>query len=378
MVFSRGAASSAAADRARRLLDARGQAPRHVRHALVIGAVSYCEYVASIWKGMARHFARQGLDVDFVLFTSYERQNAALLRGEVDVAWSGPLAHARLVRLAAAAPGRRRAAVVPLGMRDVDRGFATHVVARADAGIERLEDLAGRRVAAGTVDSPQAYVLPLAQLRAQLGAAGLASLTLLRYDRDVGKHGDTAHGETAALEALESGAAEAAFVSDLMWQRHLKDPADGRNRNADGRLRQLAGAPVPRFDHCQFSALVPASGDGDGALVAARGGRAALRRLRTFQRALFAMNERGHAEDARTMELEGLRAVWEPPRGGLLSDDDDAPLPDPRAGYERMLEALEAFGEPRVRWPGHLHSPERHPFRALLVDSRIVPDLYGC
>ena len=39
---------------------------------------------------------------------------------------------------------------------------------------------------------------------------------------------------------------------------------------------------------------------------------------------------------------------------------------------------FEAFGEPRVRWPGQLHTAARHPFRALLIDSRVVPDLYGC
>ena len=218
-------------------------------------------------------------------------------------------------------------------------------------------------------------------------------------------HGDTAHGEVAALEAL--GSAEAAFVSDLMWQRHLKGefaaaaapaapaaaapaapagtagaPSGVPPSVAPGAARTAAELglrvldPLPRFDHCQFSAVLRGV-DGAG-VVSAGGGRAALRRLRAFQRALFAMDGRGHAEDARTMELEGLRAAWAPPRGGLLSDNDSAPLPDARAGYEGTLAALEAFGEPRVRWPGQLHTAARHPFRALMVDSRVVPDLYGC
>ena len=185
-----------------------------------------------------------------------------------------------------------------------------------------------------------------------------------------------------------------------MWQRHLKGEfaaaaalatatagtagappgvppsvAPGAARTAaELGLRVLE--PLPRFDHCQFSAVLRGV-DGAG-VVSAGGGRAALRRLRAFQRALFAMDGRGHAEDARTMELEGLRAAWAPPRGGLLSDNDGAPLPDARAGYEGTLAALEAFGEPRVRWPGQLHTAARHPFRALMVDSRVVPDLYGC
>jgi len=53
-------------------------------------------------------------------------------------------------------------------------------------------------------------------------------------------------------------------------------------------------------------------------------------------------------------------------------------MPDAIKGYEGVLAALEAFREPAVCWPGHLHTHKRHPFKSLLIDSRIVPDLYGC
>jgi hypothetical protein len=80
----------------------------------------------------------------------------------------------------------------------------------------------------------------------------------------------------------------------------------------------------------------------------------AMRRLRAFQRALFAQNSRGHAEDARTMELEGIASVWLPSRGGELDSSDR--IPDAIKGYEGVLAALEAFGEPAMCWPGHLHT----------------------
>jgi ABC-type phosphate/phosphonate transport system substrate-binding protein len=343
-------------------LEAARAAPRAASRALLLGTVCYSESTASIWKGIMRHFARRGLEVETVLFSSYERMNAALLSRSIHIAWNGPLSHARVLRLAP--PG----SVLALGMRDSDRDFTTHCIVRRDAGIDSPASLAHRRVALGTVDSPQAYLAPLASLQ----AAGfpLHTLTITRYDRDVGKHGDTAHGETGVLEALASGAAEAGYVSDLMWQRALaKTPALGE---ALAVCPALAVAP---FDHCQFTALA---------------GKLSLPRAKAFQDALLAMGDgTGHAEDAQTLALEGVRERWLPSRGGALqparrgreegaATGAAALLPDATAGYAAMLQALEAFGEPVVRWPGHLHTPRRHPFKHLIIDSSLVRDSFGC
>ena len=311
--------------------------PRAVNRALLLGTVCYSESVASIWKGIMRHFARRGLNVETVLFSSYERMNAALLSRHIHLAWNGPLAHARLVR--ALGPSR----VLALGMRDSDRDFASLCIVRQDAGIAGAGDLAHRRVALGTVDSPQAYLAPLAHLRAC--GVPLHTLTVSRFDRDVGKHGDTAHGETAVLDALLSGSAEAGWVSDLMWQR------------ADGTTAGLRVAPLlcpPPFDHCQFSAIR---------------GHLSAPRAAAFQAALLAMDGSGHAEDAHTLALEGVRKAWLPSRGGQG---------DPAAGYAALLALLEDMQEPKVRWPGHMHTPQRHPFKHLLVDSSLVRDSFGC
>ena len=327
-------------------LERRRAAPRAASRALLLGTVCYSESTASIWKGIMRHFARRGLDVETVLFSSYERMNAQLLAGAIHIAWNGPLSHARALRLAGAR------AVLALGMRDSDRDFAVRCVVRADAGIADAPQLAGRRVALGTVDSPQAYLAPLAHLQ-RLGVP-LHTLTALRFDRDIGKHGDTAHGETAVLQALRSGAAEAGFVSDLMWQRALAEPG-----GATEGLRLCDAAAPPPFDHCQFTALRA---------------RLSARRAAAFQEALLAMDGSGHPEDAQTLALEGVRRGWLPPRGGAVSN----PASDPSAGYEAMLAALEGWGEPKTKWPGQLHTPQRHPFKHLLVDSALVRDSFGC
>jgi phosphonate transport system substrate-binding protein len=346
-------------------LQRREESPRAHRQSLVLGTVSYCDAVGSIWKGMMRHFARCGLDVDFVMFTSYERQVAALLAGDIHIAWNGPLAHARAVRLT-------RGALLPLGMRDVDRDFTTHVIVREGAGIRAVGDLCGRLVASGTVDSPQAYVMPLHALAA--AGVDLASLTLTRFDRDVGKHGDTAYGEDGVMEALAAGAVDAGFVSDLMWKRYV---AAGK---AEG-LAVLPGASTS-FDHCQFDALP---------------GRLSMAAARRFQTALLSMDGSGHPEDKKTMALEGIRTAWLPARGGALPPPPPpggkrergsvaaaaaaagGALPDARVGYEGMLAALEStFKEPPLRWPGVLHTPRRHPFKHLMVDAKLILDTHGC
>lgn len=326
-------------------LERRRSAPRASNRALLLGTVCYSESTASIWKGIMRHFARCGLDVETVLFSSYERMNNLLLDGTIHVAWNGPLAHARMLRLAGAPQ------VFALGMRDSDRDFTTHCIVRSDAGITDVSGLSGRRVALGTVDSPQAYVAPLAHL--QRSGVPLDTLTILRFDRDIGKHGDTAHGETAVLHALRSGAAEAGFVSDLMWQRACAEPGA-----TDG-LAVCSPASPPAFDHCQFTAL--------RSLLSAR-------RAAAFQEAILAMDGSGHPEDAQTLALEGVRKVWLPPRGGKV-----AACSDPQAGYEAIGTALDVvFGEPKQRWPGILHTPQRHPFKHLIVDSALVRDSFGC
>ena len=336
-------------------LERRRALPRAVSRALLLGTVCYSESTASIWKGVMRHFARRGLDVETVLFSSYERMNAALFAGHISIAWNGPLSHARALRLAP--PG----AVLALGMRDTDRDFASHCVVREDAGIAAPADLRDRRLALGTVDSPQAYLAPLAHLSG-LGAP-LHALSVTRFDRDVGKHGDTAHGEAAVLEALRSGACEAGYVSELMWARFLAAEGASSGAGAAAGLRLAPQLSPPPFDHCQFTALRA---------------RLSAPRAAAFQRALLAMDGSGHAEDAATLALEGVRKGWVPARGGPVPAAPGAAPPDPGLGYEVFTHALEAWGEPRLRWPGLLHTPRRHPFKHLIVDSSLVRDSFGC
>lgn len=158
---------------------------------VLLGCVSYDPAVATIWDGMRRHLRgpKGGVpDFDYVLFTNYEAQVAALLDGHVDVAWNGPVAHVMAEdlaysRFAEGGEGRDRdgggsddgpppALVRSVGMRDCDRDFRSVALVRKDCDGDPISPstpaaiaFAGRKVATGTVDSPQGHVVPVDWIR---------------------------------------------------------------------------------------------------------------------------------------------------------------------------------------------------------------------
>ena len=129
---------------------------------LLLGAVAYDPKVVTIWEGFKAYFARHDLLMDYVLYSNYECQVEALLAGHIHVAWNSPLAWVRARRLAHV----KGETVQAIAMRDTDRDLHSVVVVREDAPIRTIDDLKGRVVAVGAIDSPQATLLPLAHLHA--------------------------------------------------------------------------------------------------------------------------------------------------------------------------------------------------------------------
>ena len=252
--------------------------------ALVVGAVAYDAKVVTIWEGFKDWFTRRGLAFDYVLYSNYERQVEALLGGEVDVAWNSPLAWVRARRLAAA----RGEQVMAVAMRDTDCDLTSVVVVRADSGIASVADLAGRTVAVGAVDSPQATLLPLSYLRSR-GLVPGSDVEVRHHDVAVGKHGDHVGGEREAALALLAGRADAACMVD---GNHLAFAHEGTL--PAGATRVLA--QTPPYDHCNFTAtaLVPP---------------AVVERFRDL---LLAMSY-DDPEVRPLLDLEGLKA-WRPGR----------------------------------------------------------------
>jgi ABC-type phosphate/phosphonate transport system substrate-binding protein len=259
---------------------------------ILLGAVAYDPKVVTIWDGIREYFRSDGVQLDFALFSNYERQVESLLAGHIDVAWNTPLAHVRVQK-------RTEGCSRSLGMRDSDRDFHAKIVVRKDAEIRSLADLTGKTLAVGSRDSTQAHILPLHFLRQE--NVDLARVKLLAFDTDLGKHGDTGTSELDVLRALADGRAQAGTVGDFVW---VAEQASGR---VDPRLVEVLWTS-PGFDHCMFDALPTL----------------AEAKVRAFQDTLFKMNWE-NPEHRRLLELEGLRQ-WMAPR---------------EEGYESLRRALD-------------------------------------
>jgi ABC-type phosphate/phosphonate transport system substrate-binding protein len=242
---------------------------------ILIGAVAYDARVVPIWEGMRDYFREAGTPIDYVLYSNYDRQVDALLARHIDIAWNTNLAWVRVHR-------RTNGACRSIAMRDVDAAYTTVLVARTDSGIRSLSDLHGKRVALGSADSAQAAILPLHYLRAA-GIEPGKDCALLRFDLDVGKHGDTGTSELEVLRALQRGKADAGALGESTWA------SQAARRLIDASQFQPFWTS-PGYCHCNFTVLADFSPDLE----------------RRWTEALFGM----HYEDPRwrtLMDLEGLK-----------------------------------------------------------------------
>lgn len=243
---------------------------------LVLGAVAYDAKVVPIWDGFLAWFAKRGFAFDYVLYSNYERQVDAHLRGDFDVAWNSPLAWIETVRLAAK-HGRKAEAIA---MRDTDCDLTSVVLVRDDSPVRTLADLRGKRVGVGAADSPQATLIPLdAFAEADVG------VEVVRHDVLLGKHGDHIGGERDAVKALLAGKVDAACVIDgnrIAFAREGLGPT---------RVIHATGA----YDHCNMTVLDTAPSE-----------------VRQFRELLLAMSY-DDPEVRPLLDMEGLK-VWKPGR----------------------------------------------------------------
>lgn len=270
---------------------------------LWLGVVAYDPKVVTIWEGMRRYFHEEArLPVEIVLFQSYEAQLRALLAGpgevapRIDIAWNTNLAYVQATRWS-------DEACRPLAMRDADLEWQSIIIAPAGGAVSSLQDLRGRRLGLGSRDSGHAAILPVYFLEQQ-GLVEHTDYTSVRFDNDVGKHGDTGTSEVDVLKAVLDGAVDAGAVGSPFWasiqEQHLV-PA--------GALQAVWASPV--YSHCMFTARV-----GLEEAVSER-----------FAQALFAM-QFDNPRHRPVLEMEGLRR-WVPPA---------------TAGYASLRQACERQG----------------------------------
>ncbi|MBM3464033.1 MAG: phosphate ABC transporter substrate-binding protein [Armatimonadetes bacterium] len=205
-----------------------------------VGAVAYDPRVVPIWEGMRDYFREAGVPIDYVLYSNYDALVDALINRGVDIGWNTNLAYLKVMK-------RTGDHARVLAMRDVDANFTTVFVARTDTGVKSLTDVKGKRLALGSADSGQAAILPVHFLQLA-GVDPDRDCTVLRFNLDVGKHGDTGTSELEALRALRDNEADVTALADATW---IRETTEGR---VDTRQIQ-AFWTSPEYCHCNFTVL---------------------------------------------------------------------------------------------------------------------------
>lgn len=204
---------------------------------VTVGAVLYDPKVSVIWEIIRDFFESHHCPTDVTLFADYDLQNAALMAGEIDIAWNSPLAWLDAQRRSG---GTCRA----IAMRDTDRDRVSHLIVPAGSAAATPADLRGQRIALGAKDSPQARLIP----QGLLARHGLRpdDYEARRHDLLVGLHGDHIGGEKEAFLTLARGEADASALIDLNWQAWTKDGT------IDPVKYRILATTEP-YDHCVFT-----------------------------------------------------------------------------------------------------------------------------
>ncbi|GHV04740.1 phosphate ABC transporter substrate-binding protein [Campylobacterota bacterium] len=206
---------------------------------MILGAVAYDPKIVLIWDIIRDYFNFRGTRLDYLLFSNYEFQVQSLLNGTIDIAWNTNVAWLETLH---ASGGAAKALI----MRDTDTNFTSKLIARAESKIKSLSDLNGKTVALGSADSAQAAILP----KYYIDREGVR-FNELRFNSDVGKHGDTGRSENSVLEAVKSGKADAGAVGSSTWIRMLEG-----GEFAEGEIESFW--TTPEYCHCNFTALAAA------------------------------------------------------------------------------------------------------------------------
>jgi ABC-type phosphate/phosphonate transport system substrate-binding protein len=221
-----------------------------------------------------------------VLFQSYEAQVLALLAqpGEavprIDIAWNTNLAYLQ-------ADEWSGHACRAIAMRDTDLGWMTKIVVVTGGPISALSDLKNRTLALGSRDSGHAAILPVHFL-GQQGMREGQDYRTLRFDSDVGRHGDTGTSEVEVVRAVLDGRADAGAIGSLFW-----NAVRNERLVPEGGLREIWSSPT--YNHCMFTARPELS----------------LEQEHRFAEALSAMSY-DNPDHRPILDAEGLKR-WLPP-----------------------------------------------------------------
>ena len=197
-----------------------------------VASVSHLE----VFQGLETLFRRRGIDLDWVLYSEYDTMVDAFVKGEIDLAWNGPLSYVKIKRQAGDD-------CRVIAMRDVDVDFTTHFITQADSGIITVEDLKDRSFAFGRRSSVQAGLLAYSFLK-ESGIDPRKDLSANSFydERQSGTKSD----ERDVVERVSSGEFDAGAVSQRIMETMAKDGTLPRD---DVRIFWSS----PGYSHCCFT-----------------------------------------------------------------------------------------------------------------------------
>lgn len=181
---------------------------------IMLGAVAYDPKVIPIWDIIRDYFNNNGVRLDYILFSNYEAQVEYLLSGKIDVAWNTNVAWVRTYELS----NHKAKALI---MRDTDIDFKSVFITKAKSGIKSISDLKGKKFGLGSADSAQAAILPFKYLSDEF--ENISDIEIIKFNSDLGKHGDTGKSEFDILEAILNNEIDAGSIGISSWIRMLEN-----------------------------------------------------------------------------------------------------------------------------------------------------------
>ncbi len=142
-----------------------------------------------------------GVPVQFVPVTDYAASVEALAAGKLDLVWYGGFTHVQ-------ARKRTKGTAYAIVMRDVDLQFRSKFIARADSGIQRLQDLKGKTFAFGSVGSTSGHLMPRYFLKQDS----------LVPEQDFSKVSFSG-AHDATVKWVEAGKVDAGALNESVWDK---------------------------------------------------------------------------------------------------------------------------------------------------------------
>ena len=203
---------------------------------LRLGGVASKNYLVG-FPAISEHFQREGIDLDWVLYSSWDALVDAFVSREIDLAWNGPLAYVKIKR-------RLDEPCQVVAMRDVDVNLVTHFITQPDSEILTVEDLNGKRFALGGRGSVEAGLLAYHYLK-EVGINPTQDLAHFTFYDD--RPQDSGADQRDVVELVLKGEYDAGAVSRTTIER----------MEEDGSLPQ-GGVRIfwtsPGYSHCCFTA----------------------------------------------------------------------------------------------------------------------------